>query len=327
MASAANAARRHTGPMAARVTSDRLIGRQDELAELRAALGAAVAGRPSLALVAGESGVGKTRLVRELAAHAREAGGLVLCGESVELGEGELPYGPLLSALRPLVREGDEVLDALPLSARDALGRLLPGLEGDVGLAPAADGAAQAQVFEALLTLLDSLGERAPVVLTLEDVHWADRSTRAFLAFLASSLDRERVLVVATYRSDELHRRHPLRPLLAELRHVRRVELSPLTAAQLAAAIGDILGEEPDADLVTRLHARSEGNPLYMEELLAAGGDGRGTLPTHAARRPDGPLRARGGGRAGGPAPAGRRPPAGARAARARQRPRRPDPA
>ena len=251
MASAANAARRHTGPMAARVTSDRLIGRQDELAELRAALGAAVAGRPSLALVAGESGVGKTRLVRELAAHAREAGGLVLCGESVELGEGELPYGPLLSALRPLVREGDEVLDALPLSARDALGRLLPGLEGDVGLAPAADGAAQAQVFEALLTLLDSLGERAPVVLTLEDVHWADRSTRAFLAFLASSLDRERVLVVATYRSDELHRRHPLRPLLAELRHVRRVELSPLTAAQLAAAIGDILGEEPDADLVT----------------------------------------------------------------------------
>jgi DNA-binding CsgD family transcriptional regulator len=278
MTPAADAARRHTGPMAARVTSDRLIGRQDELAELRAALGAAVAGRPSLALVAGESGVGKTRLVRELAAHAREAGALVLCGESVELGEGELPYGPLLGALRPLVRDGDEVLDALPASAREALGRLLPGLDGDGG-PPAADGAAQAQVFEALLTLLDALGERAPVVLTLEDVHWADRSTRAFLAFLARGLDRERVLVVVTYRSDELHRRHPLRPLLAELRHVRRVELAPLTADQLAAAIGDILGEAPDAELVARLHARSEGNPLYMEELLAAGGDGRGTLP------------------------------------------------
>jgi DNA-binding CsgD family transcriptional regulator/tetratricopeptide (TPR) repeat protein len=272
------AARRHTGPMAARVTSDRLIGRQDELAELRAALGAAAAGRPSLALVAGESGVGKTRLVRELATHAREMGAQVLCGESIELGEGELPYGPLLGALRPLVRDGDDVLDALPESAREALVRLLPGLGGDGG-PPAADGAAQAQVFEALLTLLDALGERAPVVLTLEDLHWADRSTRAFLAFLARGLDRERVLVIATYRSDELHRRHPLRPLLAELRHVRRVELAPLTPDQLAAAIGDILGEQPDVDLVARLHARSEGNPLFMEELLAAGGDGRGTLP------------------------------------------------
>ena len=117
--------------MAARVTSDRLIGRQDELAELRAALGAAVAGRPSLALVAGESGVGKTRLVRELAGYAREAGALVLCGESVELGEGELPYGPLLSALRPLVREqrlpsikpGAQETVSIPLAATPPTGR------------------------------------------------------------------------------------------------------------------------------------------------------------------------------------------------------------
>jgi tetratricopeptide (TPR) repeat protein len=116
-------------------------------------------------------------------------------------------------------------------------------------------------------------------VLALEDVHWADRSTRAFLAFLARSLGSERVLAVATYRSDELHRRHPLRPLLAELSHLRRIELEPLGAEALEAAVEEILGTPPGPELMSRLWARSEGNPLYMEELLAAGSDGRGGLP------------------------------------------------
>ncbi len=119
-------------------------------------------------------------------------------------------------------------------------------------------------------------------MVTIEDLHWADRSTRAFLVYLASSLCRERVLVVTTYRPDELHRRHPLRPLLAELerdaRH-RRVELHPLTRVELAEQLSDILGSAPGEDLLTRLFARSEGNPLFAEELLAAGTDGRGSLP------------------------------------------------
>jgi DNA-binding CsgD family transcriptional regulator len=265
--------------MATRVTSDRLVGRAGELAELEQALAEAAEGRPSLALVAGDSGVGKTRLVRELAARARDAGGQVLCGDCVELGEGELPYAPLVSALRPLAREGDEVLEGLPETSRTALARLLPGLAPGADATPAQDGAAQAGLFEALLDLLDALGTRAPVLLVLEDIHWADRSTRAFLAFLARSLDAERVLIVATYRSDELHRRHPLRPLLAELSGVRRIDLSPLTSDELAAALEDILGAPPDPGLVERLHGRSEGNPLYAEELLASGADGRGALP------------------------------------------------
>jgi DNA-binding CsgD family transcriptional regulator len=266
--------------MAARVTSERLVGRDAELAELRDALGAAAAGRASLVLLSGESGVGKTRLLGELSRAAREDGALVLCGDSVELGDGELPYAPLVSALRPLVRDADDVFDELAPQGREALARLLPGLPGGgATLAPAQDAAAQAHLFEAVLDLLDALGARRPVLLVLEDVHWADRSTRAFLAFLGRSLGSERVLAVASYRSDELHRRHPLRPLLAELSPARRVELEPLDAEALEAAVEEILGAPPAPELMRRLWARSEGNPLFMEELLATGADGRGALP------------------------------------------------
>ena len=141
----------------------------------------------------------------------------------------------------------------------------------------------QPRLFEALLTLLDQLGREQPFALVLEDIHWADRSTRAFLTFLGRSLWTERVLVIATYRSDELHRRHPLRPLLAELERdtrARRIELTRLTRDELGELLADILGGPPDDELVERLYARSEGNPLFTEELLAARLDGRGGLPT-----------------------------------------------
>jgi len=270
--------------MATRVTSARLVGRSSELAELEAALADAAQGRPSLVFVAGESGVGKTRLVAELERRAAELhGARALCGDCVELGEGELPYAPIVAVLRTLARHCDPILDLLPSAARRDLATLVPALGESAGGAPAGpDEASQARVFEALLTLLERLSAEQPVLLALEDLHWADRSTRAFLAFLAASLGSERVLVVGTYRQDELHRRHPLRPLLAELERdarARRLELAPFTRAELAEQLADILGAEPDDDLVDRLLSRSEGNPLYAEELLAAGLDGRGGLP------------------------------------------------
>jgi DNA-binding CsgD family transcriptional regulator len=137
-------------------------------------------------------------------------------------------------------------------------------------------------VFEALLALLDTLSRDAPLVVSIEDIHWADASTRGFLMFLAHTLCSERILVVATYRSDELHRRHPLRPVLAELERdarSRRIELARLTREELADQLADILGARPSSELVERLYVRSEGNPLFTEELLAAGLDGRGALP------------------------------------------------
>ena len=264
--------------MATRVTSTRFVGRGEELVELASALADAASSHPSLAFVAGESGVGKSRLVEELAARARENGSRVLSGDCVELGESELPYAPLVAALRPLVRAGDEALAALPASQREDLATIVPGLGSPAG----AGHAEQARVFEALLALLETLGEERPVLLVIEDVHWADSSTRHFLGFLSRTLCSERLLVVATYRTDELHRRHPLRPLLAQLsrdRWARMVELPALTRAEMGEQLEDILGATPAPDLVERLYARSEGNPLFTEELLAAGLDGRGALP------------------------------------------------
>jgi ATP/maltotriose-dependent transcriptional regulator MalT len=275
--------------MATRVTSARVVGRGTELAELEAALADAAARRPSIVFVAGESGVGKTRLLSEFALRARdgEPPARVICGDCVELGEGELPYAPLVAALRPLAREQDPVVTALPEATRGELGALLPGLAPARAQLPAdergeRDEAAQGRLFEALLTLLDALGKEQPLLLSIEDIHWADRSTRAFLTFLARSLTSERVLVVASYRPDELNRRHPLRPLLAELERnpaARRIELVPLNRDELGEQLADILGAPPDSDLVGRLWTRSEGNPLFTEELLAAGLDGRGGLP------------------------------------------------
>lgn len=271
------------------MTSSRLIGRVAELAELEAALHDAAAGRPSLAFVAGESGVGKSRMVAEFARRRRDGGARVAIGECVELGEEELPYAPIVSVLRSLARDGDAVLETLPPGVRAELATLLPELGGGAWAAGPEPLRAnettlgQPRLFEALLTLLDHLGREQPFALVLEDIHWADRSTRAFLVFLGRSLWTERVLVIATYRSDELHRRHPLRPLLAELERdtrARRIELTRLTHDELTDLLEDILGGPPDAELVERLYARSEGNPLFTEELLAARLDGRGGLPT-----------------------------------------------
>ncbi|MDE3133892.1 MAG: AAA family ATPase, partial [Acidobacteriota bacterium] len=265
--------------MRGRLTSTRFVGRQSQLAELELAYREALEGTPRLLLIAGDSGVGKTRLLTE----ARDAldGAQVLFGQCVEQGELELPYAPLLGALRPLVRDHDPLLDELGAGNRAHLASLLPTLgppaPGDGG---GADG--QMRLFESLLELLHLLSARQPLVLVLEDMHWADRSTRAFAAFLARSLVGERTLVLLSYRSDELHRKHPLRPLLAELARLdsaRLIELEPFDREELAEALADILGQAPDDDLIDRLLTRTDGNPLYVEELLAAALDGRGATP------------------------------------------------
>jgi DNA-binding CsgD family transcriptional regulator/tetratricopeptide (TPR) repeat protein len=264
--------------MATRMTSARFVGRAGELTELKTALSDAAGSRPSLALVGGESGVGKSRLADELKRHAHDAGARVLSGDCVELGDNELPYAPLLTALRPLARDDDPALEGLAPPLRAALDAILPGL----GETRRAGEEPQSRVFEALLAVLIALSEDDPVVLVVEDLHWADSSTRSFLSFLSSTICEERLLVLGTYRSDELHRRHPLRPLLAELAsdpYARLIELPRFTPEELAEQVAGILADRPDPELVERVYARSEGNALYAEEILAAGRDGRGALP------------------------------------------------
>jgi len=274
---------RDTSVVRARVTSSRFVGRAAELAELEHALLEATEQRPFVALLGGESGVGKTRLVRELENRLADRDDvLFLRGEAVEEADGELPYAPLIGALRPLVRSRAPALQELGRGSRAQLAALLPGLDEEPAIADRNDPGVQVRLFEAVLELLDCLSSERVVVLTLEDMHWADRSTRMFLDFLARSLRRERLLLLLSYRTDELHRRHPLRSLLAELERldqVRRLELEPFDRDEMAEAMCDILGEPPRAQLVDRLYGRSEGNPLYTEELLAAGLDGRGAAP------------------------------------------------
>ena len=266
-----------------RVSAASFIGRAPELAELEAALADAREGRPRLVFLAGESGVGKSRLLSEFRRRAAAGGAQAIGGESIDLGDDELPYAPLVGAVRPLARDRAPVFGELTDAARSELARLAPEL-GDAASERGEDreGEAQRRLFDALLSLLEHLGQEHAAVFWLEDIHWADRSTRAFLAFLEASLREERVLVVATYRSDELHRRHPLRPLLGELERgpcSRRIELRRFDRDELSEQLADILGATPEDDLVDRLYSRSEGNALFTEELLAGGLDGRGTLP------------------------------------------------
>jgi DNA-binding CsgD family transcriptional regulator len=275
---------RDTSGVSGRLTASRLVGRHGELAELELAFRDAAEGRPGVILLGGDSGVGKTRLLAEFE-RSLDDRAQVLRGEALEQGEAEMPYAPLLGALRPLVRTHHPALEALSDGGRAHLASLLPSLGGGAGgerMRLIGDGAGQLQLFESLLELFDALSSEQPLVLLLEDMHWADRSTRAFSAYLARSLRRERLLLVLSYRTDELHRRHPLRPLLAELDRVeraRRLDLQPLDRAELGQVLTDLIGRRPDELLVDRLMARTEGNPLYVEELLAAGLDGRGAAP------------------------------------------------
>jgi DNA-binding CsgD family transcriptional regulator/tetratricopeptide (TPR) repeat protein len=259
--------------MTGRVTSTSFVGREDELGRLQQALQSAAAGQPGTLLIAGEAGIGKTRLVREFAGRV---GGeaQVLLGSCLQLSGGGLPYGPIVDALRPLARDLDpadleELLGPTPYD----LAPLLPGATPPPRrLAEPVSEFAQARLFELLLRFLDRLGRRRPVVLVVEDAHWADQSSLDLLVFLIRMAHQERLLVVVTYRSDELHPQHPLRTALAELDrswHLEHLELARFTRAQLATLVGGILGHPPSPAAVQRIFTRSGGNAFLAEELLA----------------------------------------------------------
>ena len=134
-------------------------------------------------------------------------------------------------------------------------------------------------LFEQVLRALRRLAERAPVVLAIEDIHWADRSTRDLLAFLLANLHADPVMMIVTYRSEALGRRHALQPLLAELRRSRRaefIELRPFTRDEMVAKLHGILGRAPGDELVELTWSRSDGNAFFAEELVAAVQEGYG---------------------------------------------------
>jgi DNA-binding NarL/FixJ family response regulator len=269
--------------MSPRITSDRFVGRAVEVAELTSAVEAASSGHPVLVLLAGEAGVGKTRLTGELEHRIARAADppLILRGDAVPPNEGELPLAPLVAALRVLIRGRHPALDALAESDRVELATLWPTLAAPNG-SERGDRVDRLRLFESVRALITGTCECRPVVLVLEDGHWADSATLAFVDFLVRSMRDERLAVVLTYRTDEPSRPDALRRLLAELhRHarVRHIELAPFDRDELGEALANILGAAPEPGVFARLLERSDGNPLYAEELVAAGPDGRGTLP------------------------------------------------
>ena len=248
--------------MARRVSSPLTVGRTDTVAALDDALAQVAAGDPRLVLVAGEAGIGKTRMARELADRARADGHRVLWGECVPLQAGELPYAPIVAALRGLEDDELEGLVAQLREGRDAAGAQVP-----------------AQLFELLLRALGRLAEETTTVFVIEDVHWADAATQDALRFLARNLRRERLLFVVTLRTDEPDVPAPLRELLAELArsaHGERLDLARLSAADTALQVAAIVDTPALAEWV---HARAEGNPYFAEELLAARIAGEDALP------------------------------------------------
>ncbi|MFF9034831.1 AAA family ATPase [Streptomyces sp. NPDC014892] len=256
--------------MAQSIVHAPFVGRDTEMARLRDVLDRAGAGEPRAVLVAGDAGVGKSRTLAEAAAYAARNGTVVLTGHCVDLGDVGLPYLPFTEILGALA--ADERFAPL-LEAHPATARLLGG---------GADGGDRLQLFEGVAALLTDLAGTTPVLLVLEDLHWADQSSRDLLRFLLSRpvLQRptpgapaHRLAVFASYRADDLHRRHPLRPLLAELVRlpaVERLELRPMPDTEVARLVRSLRAEPLPEATVGRIVERAEGNAFYAEELLAA---------------------------------------------------------
>ncbi|MEE1814378.1 AAA family ATPase [Streptomyces sp. SP18ES09] len=260
------------GAVETRSVSPVFVGRAGELTALTEALSRATAGEPQALLIGGEAGVGKTRLIEEFLDTARDRDAVVALGGCVELGADGLPFAPFSAALRALRRRIPGELDAAAEGHEGELARLLPEL-GDPGSHEPSDEDSTGRLFELTVRLLERLTADRTIVLVLEDLHWADASTRHLLTYLLRTLRRGRIVVVASYRADDIHRRHPLRPLLAELdrlRTIRRIELSRFTRTEVHRQLTGILAAEPDPGLVEEVFERSDGNAFFVEELVVS---------------------------------------------------------
>ncbi len=259
-----------------RATSRRLIGRERELARLDALLDESITGhRVQTAFVEGEAGIGKTRTVEEFASRAAARGANVLVGHCVAEGESILPYAPLVEIFSDLVRRrgAREVIDLAGPGAHE-LARLAPAL---AELEPVSEPtrASASRLFHAVRAVVEGLSAEAAVTVIVEDLQWADRSTRELLALLATQL-RGGTLLVFTLRNDEAPNDAGMVRFIAETGRGsgHRVVLPPLTREEQARQVSDILGVPPRAALFEDVYARAEGNPFFAEELLVLGSDG-----------------------------------------------------
>jgi DNA-binding CsgD family transcriptional regulator/tetratricopeptide (TPR) repeat protein len=270
------------------------VARAAEMTRLRASLSRAEAGSASAVLVSGDAGVGKSRLLEELGRTAESRGALVLSGRCLDVGETGLPYLPFVEMLVQLNRADPGAVGQWPALARLLPESTMPAKSEPVSSSPRPGSRTanperdlgQLQLFDALIGLLTGLSADRTVVLLVEDLHWADPSTRDLVSFLLSRLRTQRLLVLASYRSDDLHRRHPLRPLLAELVRlpaVERVDLTPFDKENSRRFVSALVEEPVPDDILRQIAERSEGNAFFAEELVAAVADYDDGVPTGLA--------------------------------------------
>lgn len=271
--------------MGVRVSSPILIGRQAELAELRAAVDAADSGAGGPVLIAGEAGIGKSRLVSEFARWAQDNGHRVLAGACVDLSAEVAPYAPILQALRGWPEARSTATRETPSGPQTLDGAAALGISPDHG---------HGRLLDVLLAQLTAMARDAPTILVIEDLQWVDTSTADALTFLTRNLRDEPLLIVATYRSDETALQGRLLTLVSDLaRHprFRRIDLQRLDRAELGGLLDAILSRPAGVRVVDEVYARSQGNAFMAEELLAANtADGempltlRDALAAHVAR-------------------------------------------
>ncbi|MCH8746021.1 MAG: AAA family ATPase, partial [Chloroflexi bacterium] len=251
------------------------VGRQPEMAGLKAAMDDAVAGHGRLVMLAGEPGIGKTRTAQELSRYAESAGAQVWWGSCHEQ-QGAPPYWPWVQPIRSYIqRTGPESLAAqMGPGAADIseiiplVREKLPDLEPASPLEPEQ---ARFRLFDSISQFLVNAARAQPLLLVLDDLHWADQPSLLLLEFLVGQLSDSNIMIVGTYRDIEVSREDPLSNTLARLARSEsyaREELRGLEGESVAQLINDISGQEPSQELVDAIHARTEGNPFFMTELI-----------------------------------------------------------
>jgi DNA-binding SARP family transcriptional activator len=252
------------------------VGRQKELETLQRALGDALVGRGRLLVIGGEPGIGKSRLAEELARAAAESHAEVIWGRCWEAG-GAPPYWPWVQALRSYARAVDPERLRRELGADAAvIGEVVAEVREqipDVGTSPAIDDpqAARFRLFDGITGFLKRASGTQPLVVVLDDLHWADEGSLRLLEFVAREVADARLLLIGTYRDVELSRRHPLSQTLAELTRQRlfeRIVLRGLSSEDVADFMEATWGAAPPPALVSAVHSQTEGNPLFVTEVV-----------------------------------------------------------
>lgn len=243
-----------------------LIGRETEIGALRDAWEQAAKGEAAAVVLAGDAGIGKTRLITEFSSEVTERGGLVLLGHCLGLGQAAPPFLPVLEIVSQLHAASDD-----PEIVESTERLLRADVAGD-----------QVRFFDGVQALLVRAAQTTPVLVVVEDLHWSDPSTRDLLLFLLARLGSSRILVLLSYRSDDLNRQHPLRPWLASvarMRGVHRVDVEPWGQEDARAFARALLPpEEADDEIVADVAKRSEGNAFFAEELMSAAHGGAAEL-------------------------------------------------